>query len=385
MPSHEKVHVPGRKEDDETSSMPWYKQPLPLTTQVMRFALLLPLTALFLGVAIVITNGRMPDPKRMPPLPDLLLEWIPKVEFVEIGTDIIILLLNATMVVVGFKVYLLERHEQGMPSLTFLERIPRIGTSVNRVVFGILDSGRRPYPLKGVLQIMVVRFLTSYSVVVLFRALVIVATSYPATDNHCQHPQAIEDPVVNVILTLVTLGSASIHCGDLMFSGHTMILCLAFMLIWDYSPFLYPWAMRVWASVLLPASFYCILASRSHYTDDILVAMYVMIATYKLISHAETGAPWQLQLLIRWLPWPGTNTTEGRWPTDEVVVVVHMPAQDESAASSPMPEYEGVTKTTVPVQSATARSSGRDTHLLRMKDSSESNGLHPDVCETLQH
>jgi shingomyelin synthase len=339
MANHTGMEMPALHEvEEDDRPLPWYKRPLPLWTQLLRFIPFLLLTVLILGAAIVVTNARMPDPKEVRPLPDFMLEWIPLCRALESVTDIIIFLLNATTVVVAFKVFLLERHVHGLPLFTFLECIPKVGRFLNRVVFGVIDSGRRPHPLRGVYKIMAIRFLTSYAVVMFFRAFVITATSYPATDNHCQHPQVIEHPVLNVILTLVTLGSGAIHCGDLMFSGHTMILCVSFMLVWEYSPYLHPWALRVWAGVLLPFSFYCILASRSHYTDDILVAAYCMIATYKIIDHRETGAPWQLQLFIRWLPWPGSNTWKDEWPVfprgavQDVVIVEH----HEGSAESPL-------------------------------------------------
>lgn len=382
MTSHVIVHDVGGDEGVETGLVPWYKQPLPLTTQVMRFVPFLLLTVMFMGVAILVANARMPDPQEVRPLPDLFLEWIPKVTLLESGTDIIIFLLNATTVMVGFKVFLLERHMNGLPSFTFLAGFPKIGSFLNRIVFGVLDSGRRPFPLKNVFSIMTIRFLTSYAVVMVFRAFVIMGTSYPATDNHCQNPQVIEHPVLNVILTLVTLGSGAIHCGDLMFSGHTMILSLAFILAWDYSPFLHPWAVRVWASVLLPISYYCILASRSHYTNDILVAMYVMIATYKIIEHAETGAPWQMQLLIRWMPWPGANTIEEMYAEEEVVIV-QTPTEDSTDASAAVPERENSIKKTPPVQTVTGGSSS-GIHVLRVQDSPNIEDLHPGVRETAQ-
>ncbi|KAG5492915.1 hypothetical protein JKF63_01495 [Porcisia hertigi] len=344
------ARVEAREEKNEDLFIPWYKQPLPLTTQIMRFVPVLLLTVVFLGGALVITNGRMPNPQEVRPLPDVLLEWIPKVAFLEAGTNVIIFLLNATVVAIGFKLFLLERHLKGRPNFCVFTRIPKIGPYVDRIVFGIVDSGRRPFSLHGIFKVMVIRFLTSYAVVMVFRSFVIVATSYPATDNHCQHPQVIENPALNIILTLVTLGGGAIHCGDLMFSGHTMILSLSFMLIWDYSPFVHPWALRLWGSLLLPLSFYCILSSRSHYTDDILVSMYVMIATYKLIDHAETGAPWQMQLLIRWMPGPGTNTVTEDWLTDDVVVVVDASPENAPGVSAPVPEHESVAKATTLAQ-----------------------------------
>ncbi|GET93019.1 hypothetical protein, conserved [Leishmania tarentolae] len=361
------VTVETGNENDEANLLPWYKRPLPLATQVLRFVLLLLLSVVFLGVALIVANARMPDPKVVRPLPDLLLEWIPKVTFVECGANVIIFLLSATTVVVGFKVFLLERHVNGLPRFTFLVRIPKIGSFLNRIAFGIVDSGLRPFPLKTVFPIMAIRFLTSYAAVMVLRAFVIMATSYPATDNHCQNPKVIEYPVLNVILTLVTLGSGAIHCGDLMFSGHTMILSLAFILAWDYSPFLHPWAVRVWVSVLLPISYYCILASRSHYTDDIIVAMYVMIATYKLVEHSETGAPWQMQLLIRWMPWPGRNTMEEKSAEAEVVVVAERPTEDLPYASAAVPECENVMKESPAAQSVPGASSSSGIPL-RMQD-----------------
>lgn len=327
--------MPVLHEAEEEEKLPWYKQPLPLMTQVFRFVPLLLLTVFVLGAALVVTNGRMPSPKEVHQLPDFLLEWIPCWRALEPVTDIIIGLTNATTVIVAFKIFLLERHVHGLPNFTFLERIPEIGAFLNRIVFGIIDSGRRPHPLRGVHKIMAIRFCTSYAVVMFFRAFVIMATSYPATNNHCQNPQVIEHPFLNMVLTLVTLGGGAIHCGDLMFSGHTMILCLTYMLVWEYSPYLHAWALRVWVSVLLPVSFFCILASRSHYTDDILVAAYCQVATYKIIAHCETGAPWQLQLLVRWLPWPGSNTWHDEWPAVLPVAARDIVVDDGSTEAPP--------------------------------------------------
>ncbi|KAG5467078.1 hypothetical protein LSCM1_01259 [Leishmania martiniquensis] len=378
------ARVTGGDGNDEAGPVPWYKHPLPLGTQVMRFVSVLLLAALFLSVAIIVTNSRMPDPKKVHPLPDLLLELIPKMTAIEGGSNIIIFLLNATVVIVGFKVFLLERSVSGLPNFTALERIPKVGLFFNRVMFGIVDSGRRPFPLKGVLPIMAIRFLTSYAVVMVFRAFVIMATSYPATDNHCQNPQVIEHPLLNIILTLVTMGGGAIHCGDLMFSGHTMILSLSFMLAWDYSTFLHPWAVRLWASILLPTSYYCILASRSHYTDDILVAMYVMIATYKLIEHAETGAPWQLQLLIRWLPWPGTNKIKEDWRDDEIVVVVDTLAEDTPDASASAGAHENASTVAISALTAVEEGSGSGTPLSKTKDLPYIERVYPGACKATQ-
>lgn len=275
---------------------------LPLRTQVMRFIPVLLVSFLFLAGALVITNGRMPNPKEVRPLPDILFELFPKVGAVEAVTDVIIFVLNVLTVFVMLKVYLIERASNGLPNVHVPLKFEWLTENVNKLLFTVLDSGLRPHDLKNCCTIGLVRFLITYTIVTFFRAFVIVMTSYPATDNHCQSPQHIDHPLLNMVLTLVTLGSGAIHCGDLMYSGHTIILALDCSMLWAYSPYVHRFAFRIAAPLLVLLSFYCIVASRSHYTDDILVSAYVTIATFMIVSHSPDGAPWQFQLLIRYWP-----------------------------------------------------------------------------------
>lgn len=316
-----------------------YRSPLPLKTQVFRFIPCFLLSVLFLAGALVITNGRMPDPQEVHPLPDMLFEVIPKIASLEMATDAIILTLTIIVAVILLKLYALELLEGSEPPLRVPIPFMLVSNFVNGVILAPIDSKKRPYSLEGCALIALIRFLTTYTVVMFFRAFVITMTSYPATDNHCQNPQSIDNPLLNMLLTLVTLGSGAIHCGDLMYSGHTIILTLNFWMMWEYGTFIHCFAFRIAAPLLVLTSFFSIIASRSHYTDDILVSAYITSATFLAIPHRDEGAPWQLQLPIRFWPCLGTNEKEDH--------ILPVPGQEEElddvVVLTPSQDIEGST------------------------------------------
>eukprot|EP00796_Vickermania_ingenoplastis_P006175 gene6175-4453_t len=316
------------------------RDPLPLQTQVYRFIPVLLCSLWILAGALVITNGRMPDPQEVHPLPDLLFELFPKVAAVEVVTDVIIFLLNVGAIMTMLKICLLARSERGLEKVQVSLYFDWLTNAVNTIIFGVVDSGKRPYKLQGCCSAGLIRFLASYTVVTFFRAIVIVMTSYPATDNHCQHPRAITHPLLNMVLTLVTMGSGAIHCGDLMYSGHTIILCLSCSMLWEYGVYVHRYLFRVIPPLMVIFSFYCIVASRSHYTDDILVSAYITLSTFMVIRHSDDGAPWQLQLLIRYWPCLGSNVREESAQDVAVVVVSPDEAQRERLSEQPAGEPE---------------------------------------------
>ncbi|RNF11092.1 phosphatidylcholine:ceramide cholinephosphotransferase 2 [Trypanosoma conorhini] len=298
----------------------WPSGPLPLKTQAIRFIPVLLFSIFILACALLVTNERMPDPKIVRPLPDILFELFPKVGWLENMTDVGIGLLNALSILVLFKLYLLHRQSERRNEIQLPFQIP----FVSRFLFGVWE-GKHDTGIekRDVHLIAWIRFVTTYFTVLLFRSLVIVMTSYPATDNHCQNPVKIENPVKNVILTVVTLGSGAIHCGDLMFSGHTVNITLSVMLQWVYGPMLHM-IFRPLSVVLVLLSFYFIIASRSHYTDDILVSFYVTAVTFVAMRHSPDGAPWQLQLLIGWWPCCGSSASTEAGDGNAVVVAVEV-------------------------------------------------------------
>lgn len=180
-----------------------------------------------------------------------------------------------------------------------------------------------------------IRYWCAFAVMSITRSFVIVATVLPATNNHCQDPRPIPNRWFNAFLAVVTFGSGSIHCGDLLFSGHMSTIFTAFVSIWSYSRYV-NWTFRYICTVCLVLSWYTILSSRSHYTDDIAIAMYCGLFTYMSIPHdTRRGAPSWIQMFLSVLQIPAccrpsaTETSEsqltsganGTAPVNGVVVV----------------------------------------------------------------
>lgn len=63
-------------------------------------------------------------------------------------------------------------------------------------------------------------------------------------------------------------------CGDYIYSGHTMVLVLSYLIVAEYSPKkLWPVHWAMWGSALLGVSF--VLLAHGHYTVDVVIAYYV--------------------------------------------------------------------------------------------------------------
>lgn len=64
------------------------------------------------------------------------------------------------------------------------------------------------------------------------------------------------------------------YCGDYIYSGHTMVLVLSYLIVAEYSPKkLWPVHWAMWGSALLGVSF--VLLAHAHYTVDVVIAYYV--------------------------------------------------------------------------------------------------------------
>lgn len=280
----------------------FWGKPLSLQTQSQRYPVVLLFCVFILAIALNITTDRMPDPAQERPLPDMGQELIPKMTSLEHITDLFLGLLNGALLLLVWKLYLLHRRAKQLPELYPQLRFPVLSWITHDVWCGFEDLDRLPYDPVDCFHMAWIRFWVTYSILSLFRAPVIMLTSMPATDNHCQQPPKILHPLENIILTIVTLGSGSIHCGDLMFSGHSLSATLAFITLFTYGPMVW-WILRPLGATFMSLTWITILASRSHYTDDIVVAIYLTVATYWLIPHnPKLGAPLSLQTVIRWWP-----------------------------------------------------------------------------------
>eukprot|EP01064_Diplonema_japonicum_P030587 TRINITY_DN5233_c3_g4_i1.p1 TRINITY_DN5233_c3_g4~~TRINITY_DN5233_c3_g4_i1.p1 ORF type:complete len:261 (+),score=24.97 TRINITY_DN5233_c3_g4_i1:89-871(+) len=121
----------------------------------------------------------------------------------------------------------------------------------------------------------------------MMRALSIFLTSLPATENHCQNPKEITNIWYNTIMGFVTFGGKNVHCGDLLFSGHTINIVNAFWYVFTYGK-RFPVFIGM-TGLCTAICLFLIIASRSHYTIDVYIAF--CITTLTSAATPETIPP----------------------------------------------------------------------------------------------
>ena len=179
---------------------------------------------------------RMPSPEKVAPLPDLGHELIPKVEPESVG-DIPMMMLIASVVL--FIPFQTKR-------------------------FAILT-----------------RFFVTMGNLYLLRIVSISVTSLPATDNHCRTDFVpIENIYINTLNGILSFGGRNIHCGDLMFSGHTCMAANCWLVWMMNTRKRHP--ARYIATLVLIVLVIMIIATRSHYTLDIYIAILLTIFVHVL-------------------------------------------------------------------------------------------------------
>lgn len=184
------------------------------------------------------------------------------------------------------------------------------------------------YGLRGVSGAAVLyRASAVFGLVLLVRALTIICTSYPSPGAACRLAAA-DIPWRwwgnSLFLWFRT-------CGDYMFSGHTSALCLVSCVhtlhLGDAGPFdrksrrtvLHCVVGLMWAMTLVGVA--SLLCSRFHYTDDVIIGLYVTCSTFAVFN--------LLPLVLDDAPWVhfcfGTRGRGGRPPS---------PRPDTSAAAT---------------------------------------------------
>eukprot|EP00300_Choanocystis_sp_HF-7_P031336 c40592_g1_i1.p1 GENE.c40592_g1_i1~~c40592_g1_i1.p1 ORF type:complete len:310 (-),score=46.52 c40592_g1_i1:254-1183(-) len=126
------------------------------------------------------------------------------------------------------------------------------------------------------------RFLATLASMYLLRLFTISVTTLPVTDNHCRFARKeIMSFWKNTLWGLITLGMKNVHCGDLMFSGHTIMI----VLLWEvaHTYFARFRALNWVVTFCTLMSFFLIVATRSHYTFDIIIGWYVTVCCWKVI------------------------------------------------------------------------------------------------------
>ncbi len=125
-----------------------------------------------------------------------------------------------------------------------------------------------------------IKFLQTMGNLYLLRVISILVTSLPPTENHCRYEyQEIDNIYWNTLKGLITLGGNNIHCGDLMFSGHTCMVTnvwMVFMRNYKRGHFL-----KFFSTIVLLLTLFFIIATRSHYTIDVWIAFWLTVLVHK--------------------------------------------------------------------------------------------------------
>lgn len=180
---------------------------------------------------------RQPDAK---PLPDLLLDNIPyKLWALDVSE---ILIMSAT--IVAGLVVIFHKHR-----LILIRRIS--------LIVGLLYG---------------------------YRAITMIVTVLPSANveykcdpvlNHTITPIEVTRRVVKILSGFgLTINGQHVYCGDFIFSGHTMIFVLCYLIISEYTPrHLFPLHWLTWMVTALGVIM--LMLARGHYSIDVLLAYFI--------------------------------------------------------------------------------------------------------------
>lgn len=194
-------------------------------------------------VSIVLTHQKVPDKQFHPPLPDIMLDNVTKVRWLNDVADVLVIL----SILLSVSIIALHRHRWILCRRVFL-------------LLAMLYS---------------------------FRSVTMYVTVLPLANDHvyCSPKMSESLSVGQKILTiaeevmkLLQSGGLPITgkktiCGDYIYSGHTIILMLANLLVREYIPKRYnlihwlSW-ITAWIGMI------CLLVSHGHYTIDVIVGYY---------------------------------------------------------------------------------------------------------------
>jgi hypothetical protein len=214
---------------------------------------------------------------------------------VVVSFHLVSLYIMSVMVVVGGTRY--PKYKAPLPDLAFdvLAPYPDLSWLPNSLIYLLVAATVIRCILSRHGLTIIRRVLFVHAVTMLMRSLTLVATSYPDPSLPCVDyvPPSDVNPFWANTLSQTNL----ITCGDLMFSGHTLIY-IALALAWQKYFYVIEkvifWLFTLVAIIML-------LVARLHYLNDIIVAMYVMVFVWH-IYHMHAGSDRRrLNPIVGWL------------------------------------------------------------------------------------
>lgn len=226
--------------------------------------------------SLSLVHERLPDRETYGPLPDIFFEFMPQYDWALDVSEIIIMISSN----VTFLIMLFHKHRF--------------------IVF------RRMFLLTALLYLM--RSVTMYVTV-----LPMSSTTYVCSPkaNHTT-PWLLTTRVLQLMSGFgLSINGKQTFCGDFIFSGHTAILTMCYLIITEYSPD-YPkrlFQLLSWLSCIFSiVAVFMVLLARGHYTIDVIIAYFVTTRTFwiyhTLANNASLKKPGSHNYLARawWFP-----------------------------------------------------------------------------------
>eukprot|EP01060_Flectonema_neradi_P008311 TRINITY_DN1593_c0_g1_i1.p1 TRINITY_DN1593_c0_g1~~TRINITY_DN1593_c0_g1_i1.p1 ORF type:complete len:358 (+),score=23.35 TRINITY_DN1593_c0_g1_i1:90-1163(+) len=239
--------------------------------QLMRLtaaALYCTLAVLATSFCLVTAHERVPSTTNYPPLPDIILDNVPRVAWAFAASEYLILFMFIIFIIIA-----------------------------------IVHRARLA---------MATRFLTISATVFLLRCVTMTATSLsvPGTHLHCPPLQlnSFQEKVDRAVTIAMGLGSTIFGvetCGDYMFSGHCVALTLLGCFICEYTPITWTNFHRlIWGMSM--CGIFGVVASHEHYSIDCFVGFYIASRVFgyyhNLASQVSNMNDSQRRKLGIWFP-----------------------------------------------------------------------------------
>ncbi|XP_025420930.1 phosphatidylcholine:ceramide cholinephosphotransferase 2-like isoform X2 [Sipha flava] len=220
-PSNDKIRIPQEK----------FKTFVALILLIMNF--------LITTTSLAVVHERVPDRNLYKPLPDTFLDAVPARDWaLDVSEVFIIISTNLSLLIIASHKYrfIVLRRLMFMLSLLYL--------------------------LRSVTMFVTVLPISS-------------TTYYCSPKSNSTSPEQIAKRVFQLFSGFgLSINGKHTFCGDYMYSGHTTILVMSYLIIVEYSP--RRWYLLHWASWLMGAvGVLMVLIAHGHYTIDVIIAYLV--------------------------------------------------------------------------------------------------------------
>lgn len=208
----------------------------------------------FTTISLAIVHDRVPDRSVYKPLPDTFLDVIEAKDWALSVSEVFIMITTNIMLFI----VLAHRHRF--------------------IVF------RRLFLLLSLLYFM--------------RSITMFVTVLPVSSESYECSEKVSHPTFDVILLRalrlcsglgLTINGKHTYCGDYIYSGHTTILVVGYLMIYEYSPRRF-WLLHWAAWVMAFTGVLMVLVSHGHYTVDVIVAYFITTRLFWLYHTLANNA-----------------------------------------------------------------------------------------------